>query len=76
MLNPVDGTPIYKRPEDNPNNWWGLFYFNPGDQRLWVLKRTRLGWTLNFARPAAWAVATAIIGLIAAARCIPGLRAH
>ncbi len=35
---------------------WGMFYVNPGDPRLWVPKRLGMGWTLNFARPAAWFV--------------------
>ncbi|MBI4913373.1 MAG: DUF1648 domain-containing protein [Acidobacteria bacterium] len=33
---------------------WGMVYHNPGDPRLWVEKRFGLGWTLNYARPAAW----------------------
>jgi uncharacterized membrane protein len=33
---------------------WGLFYVNPEDPRLWVEKRLGIGWTLNYARPAAW----------------------
>lgn len=38
---------------DNLNCWkWGIFYFNPGDSRIFVPKRiASLGWTLNFARP-------------------------
>jgi len=32
---------------------WGVFYVNADDPRLWVPKRLGLGWTLNFARPAA-----------------------
>jgi len=38
---------------DNLNVWkWGIFYFNPGDSRIFVPKRiASLGWTLNFARP-------------------------
>jgi uncharacterized membrane protein len=32
----------------------GLFYFNPGDSALFVEKRIGIGYTLNFARPAAW----------------------
>jgi uncharacterized membrane protein len=33
---------------------WGLFYYNPQDPRIWVEKRVGVGWTLNFARPAAF----------------------
>ena len=31
----------------------GMFYVNPDDPRLWVEKRFGIGWTLNYARPAA-----------------------
>jgi hypothetical protein len=31
----------------------GLFYVNPEDPHLWVEKRFGMGWTLNYARPAA-----------------------
>ncbi len=31
----------------------GVFYMNPQDPRLWVEKRIGVGWTLNFAHPAA-----------------------
>ncbi|HTB06881.1 MAG TPA: DUF5808 domain-containing protein [Bacteroidia bacterium] len=34
----------------DPKNWkWWLFYYNPEDKRLFPPKRTRLGWTTNFA---------------------------
>jgi uncharacterized membrane protein len=33
---------------------WGLFYANPDDDRLMVPKLMGIGWTFNFARPAAW----------------------
>jgi uncharacterized membrane protein len=38
---------------ESANDWkWGIFYFNPNDQRMFVPKRIEsLGWTLNFARP-------------------------
>ncbi|MDP2724036.1 MAG: hypothetical protein Q8O72_14870 [Bacteroidales bacterium] len=33
----------------NPNNWWGIFYFNRKDGRTLVPKSNpNLGWTLNF----------------------------
>ncbi len=35
---------------------WGLFYVNPDDDRIWVPKVIGVGWTLNFAKPASWAV--------------------
>ena len=34
----------------------GLFYYNPGDASLFLPQRSGLGWTVNWARPAAWAV--------------------
>jgi uncharacterized membrane protein len=36
--------------------WGGLIYWNADDGRIWVPKRLGLGWTLNFGRPAAWAM--------------------
>ncbi len=35
----------------DPNNWfWGIFYYNPQDKRVFVLKRVPgMGFTLNFA---------------------------
>lgn len=46
----------------NPKNWKGyLFYYCKKDPRIIVPKRLRgLGWTLNFARPLAVPVFTAI----------------
>jgi uncharacterized membrane protein len=44
----------------------GLVYYNPSDPSLMVEKQSGLGWTLNFARPAAWAI---LIGTLA----LPGV---
>lgn len=45
-------------PADDDEHWkLGVFYFNPGDSSLWVCERFGVGWTMNFARPAAWAFA-------------------
>jgi uncharacterized membrane protein len=47
----------YQQDEDemwsDPNNWkWGIFYFNPNDERLFVPKKNpSFGATLNFANP-------------------------
>ncbi len=41
----------------------GLFYSNPEDPRLWVEKRIGLGWTLNYARPAAYWLTAAFLAL-------------
>ena len=40
---------------------WGMFYVNPEDERLWVEKRLGVGWTLNYARPAAWWITVLIL---------------
>ncbi|MGH9530090.1 MAG: DUF5808 domain-containing protein [Terriglobales bacterium] len=43
--------------ETNPKHWkFLIFYFNPSEPRLLVQKRSGLPFTLNFARPAAWAI--------------------
>ncbi len=41
----------FNRKEMNPEHYkWGLFYFNPNDQRVIVPKRAPwMGWTMNFA---------------------------
>lgn len=38
---------------NDPNNWiWGIFYYNPKDNRLFPPKKIKgLGWTTNFANP-------------------------
>ena len=40
------------RMRNDPNNYiWGIFYFNPRDDRTILPKRNKLlGWTLNFAK--------------------------
>ena len=49
---------------DHPDHYRrGLFYVNPSDDRLWVPKRIGVGWTLNYARPAAYWI-TAFILLV------------
>jgi uncharacterized membrane protein len=49
----------------NPENYkWGIFYFNPEDPRVIVPRNIQwMGWTLNFARPAAWLIILAFIAL-------------
>jgi uncharacterized membrane protein len=41
----------------------GLFYFNRDDPAVWVQKRFGVGWTLNWARPAALATLAGIVAL-------------
>ena len=61
-----------RSPSADPEHYrWGVFYVNPEDPRLWVEKRIGLGWTLNYARPAAlWItlllILPALVGLAAA----------
>ena len=40
------------------DTYWklGLFYYNPGDASLFLPQRSGFGWTVNWARPAVWAV--------------------
>ena len=45
-------------PADDDEHWkLGVFYFNRDDPSLWLCERFGVGWTMNFARPAAWAIA-------------------
>ena len=50
----------------DPNNWkLGIFYFNPKDKRILVLKRLPgFGFTFNFANPYSILVILGIIGFI------------
>lgn len=48
---------------DGAEHWkWGLVYYNPGDPAVFVTKRLGIGYTLNMARPASWAVLVALLG--------------
>ena len=47
-----------------------MFYFNPDEPKLFVPKRTGIPFTLNFAKPAAWAITLTTIALIAFAFAI------
>lgn len=40
-------------PSENPNFYkWGVFYYNPDDDRILVPKKVKaMGWTFNFAKP-------------------------
>jgi len=48
---------------NDPDNYkWGLFYWNPKDNRVFVPKRIRqFGWTLNFANPVSYFI---ILGIL------------
>ena len=45
---------------------WGFLYYNPDDKRLIVPKSIKwMGWTLNFANPAAYLIILVIILFVA-----------
>lgn len=49
---------------DDDRYWkFGQFYFNPDDPALFLEKRFGIGWTFNTARPLAWIIFVAVIGL-------------
>lgn len=42
---------------DDDEHWkLGVFYFNPDDPSLFLPERFGIGWTMNWARPAVWAI--------------------
>ena len=47
---------------------WGVLYHAPEDERLWVPKRTGLGWTVNLGHPKA---ANALLLLVSAGILVP-----
>ncbi|MCL6593761.1 MAG: DUF5808 domain-containing protein [Alicyclobacillus sp.] len=67
----ADSAPLTHVDDDR---YWigGALYYNPADPAWMVPKRFGIGWTLNFARPAAWLMLLAILlvgalpGIIAA----------
>ncbi|MGD2128217.1 MAG: DUF5808 domain-containing protein [Lysobacterales bacterium] len=56
------------------DHWYfAIFYFNPEDKRLFLPKRSGLGWTINFAQPLAIVILVLlIVGLVALARAARG----
>ncbi len=58
QANPAEST--------TPAQAWvgGVFYYNPADQAVMVPKRSGMGYTFNFARPAAWGMLGAILLLM------------
>ncbi|MEI6101877.1 MAG: DUF5808 domain-containing protein, partial [Eubacteriales bacterium] len=58
---------------DDDNKWvLGMFYFNPSDPSVFVEKRSGIGQTINFARPAAWIVIAVIVLVIIFAKTMSG----
>jgi len=60
--------------DDNINNssFWklGIFYYNPEDKRTFIPKRASIGWTLNFARPAAYIILLTPIAVVLLVRLV------
>jgi uncharacterized membrane protein len=52
---------LQTQPDAHHFRGGGVFYNNPEDSRLWVEKRIGIGWTLNYARPAAWWITAAFL---------------
>jgi uncharacterized membrane protein len=51
--------------DKDPKHWKLLvFYYNPDEPRLFVTKRSRLGLTLNFAKPMVWAIVALTLALV------------
>jgi len=58
---------IARLPRSGPGRR-GVLYVNPQDPRLWVEKPVGIGWTLNFAHPAAkWVMALLVAGVLGVA---------
>ncbi|MBI4890722.1 MAG: hypothetical protein HY821_08865 [Acidobacteria bacterium] len=56
----------YEAPKAPREAWkLGVFYYNPDDPDIMVPKRTGLGYTMNFARPASWWFLVGLVLLIA-----------
>ncbi|SMC80740.1 DUF5808 domain-containing protein [Papillibacter cinnamivorans] len=50
---------------DDDAKWvLGMFYFSPSDPSLFVEKRSGIGYTVNFARPGAWAIMILIAAVV------------
>lgn len=56
LLQPSEAEKKYLEPGATEHWKAGMFYYNPDDSRLWVEKLTGVGYTFNFARPAAWVI--------------------
>jgi uncharacterized membrane protein len=60
--------------DGTPDAMWragGLVYYNPSDASVLVAKRYGFGWTLNFARPAAWAYVAATVSFLVLVAVLP-----
>ena len=50
-----------KVPNEEEYWKWGFIYYNPTDSRIFLPKRTGLGYTLNFAKPISTIIILAIV---------------
>jgi Family of unknown function (DUF5808) len=59
----IPGGWLVTSPVPVGDRYWkmGIFYFNREDSAVLVEKRFGLGYTLNFARPAAWVIVLLIL---------------
>ncbi len=48
----------------NSGKWYGVFYYNPKDSRIFLPKRFGIGWTLNLGNPYSYVVMVVLIVLI------------
>ena len=68
------GSRVFKRMQgdvpllaDDDEHWkLGLFYVNHDDASLFLPERFGIGWTMNFARPATWAIILGGVAVTAA----------
>jgi uncharacterized membrane protein len=52
--------------DKNPKHWKLLvFYYNPDESRLFVAKKSGLPFTLNIAKPMAWAIIALTLAIVA-----------
>ena len=57
---------------DEDAHWkLGVFYFNPEDPSLFLPERFGVGWTVNLARPAVWAIM--IVGVVITVGFVVGI---
>jgi uncharacterized membrane protein len=62
--------------DGTPDSGWragGLIYYNPSDASVLVAKRYGWGWTLNFARPIAWAYIGGMLAVLLLFTVLPSL---
>jgi uncharacterized membrane protein len=51
--------------DKDPKHWRLLvFYYNPDESRLFVAKKSGLPFTLNFAKPMAWAITALALAIV------------